>query len=132
VGIRTWSWDIVTLGSLQESPRSGPVSHATLASIEYPAHFEVRRVSRNGGIRWHAPWVNVSHIFADQHVGFEEIDKGAWTVYFGSLDLGRRSCGLTTRPTSVPLAGHDDRIRSMSNSANVTGVHCKLIVLRPT
>lgn len=27
---------------------------------EYPAHFEVRHVSRNGGVRWHNRWVNVS------------------------------------------------------------------------
>ena len=52
------------------------MSHATLASIEYPAHFELRRASRNRGIRWHAHWANVSHILADQHIGFEEIDKG--------------------------------------------------------
>ena len=40
-----------------------------------------------GGLQAH--WVNVSHILADQFIGFEEIDNGVWTVYFGSLDLGR-------------------------------------------
>ena len=70
----------------QPSPRPYP---DRLASIEYPSHFEIRRVSRNGGIRWHAHWVNVSHILAEQYIGLEEIDNGVWTVYFGSLDLGR-------------------------------------------
>jgi putative transposase len=70
----------------QPSPRPYP---DRLTPIEYPSHYEVRRVSRNGGIRWQAHWVNVSHILADQYIGFEEIDNGVWTVYFGTLDLGR-------------------------------------------
>lgn len=60
-----------------------------LPPLEYPGHFEVRRVSRNGGIRWHKHWVNVSHVLAEQPVGFEEIDDGLWTVHFGPLILGR-------------------------------------------
>ena len=32
---------------------------------EYPAHYEVRYVSRNGGVRWHNHWVNVSHVLAE-------------------------------------------------------------------
>lgn len=51
--------------------------------------FERWRVSRNGGIRWEHPWVNVSHLLAEQDVGFEEIDDGLWDVYFGAVWLGR-------------------------------------------
>ncbi len=68
------------------SPRSLPTR---LPPLEYPDHFEVRRVSRNGGIRWHAHWVNVSHVLAEEHIGLEEITDGVWTVYLGPLDLGR-------------------------------------------
>ena len=57
--------------------------------IEYPGHFEVRRVSRNGGIRWNSHWVNVSHVLATEHVGFEEVDDDLWNVYFGPVWLGR-------------------------------------------
>lgn len=60
-----------------------------LPKIEYPAHFEVRRVSRNGGIRWHSQWVCVSHVLGEEYVGLEEIDDGLWEVYFGPLRLGR-------------------------------------------
>ena len=31
-----------------------------LPAITYPAHFELRYVSANGGIRWHCAWVNVT------------------------------------------------------------------------
>ena len=57
--------------------------------ITYPAHFELRRVSRNGGIRWYKNWVNVSHLLAEHNVGFEEVDVGTFDVYFGPVWLGR-------------------------------------------
>ncbi len=55
----------------------------------YPGHFEVRLVSRNGGVRWHKGWVNVSHVLAEEYVGFEEVDDGGWDLYFGPMKLGR-------------------------------------------
>ncbi len=69
-------------------PSSRPYPNR-LPPLQYPAHFEVRRVSRNGGIRWNARWVNVSHLLAEQLVAFEEIDDGLWEVYFGPVKLGR-------------------------------------------
>jgi len=60
-----------------------------ISSIEYPGHFEIRRVSRNGGIRWNSHWVNVSHVLATEFVGLEEVDDDLWNVYFGPVWLGR-------------------------------------------
>ena len=68
------------------SPRPYP---ATVPPLAYPGHFERRRVSRNGGIRWQHRWVNVSHLLAAHDVGFEAIDDGLWNVYFGPVWLGR-------------------------------------------
>lgn len=68
------------------SPRPYP---ERLPRLEYPAHFETRYVSRNGGIRWRSGWVNVSITCAGEYVGLEEVDDGRWDVYFGSLKLGR-------------------------------------------
>jgi putative transposase len=68
------------------SPRPYP---ARLAPLEYPAQCEVRRVSRNGGVRWHDHWVNVSHVLQEQYIAFDEIDDGLWHVYFGDVLLGR-------------------------------------------
>ncbi|CAN5889838.1 integrase core domain-containing protein [soil metagenome] len=68
------------------SPRAYPTR---LPALEYPGHYEVRRVSRNGGIRWHKHWVNVSQTLGEEYVGFVEIDDSEWDVYFGPLRLGR-------------------------------------------
>ena len=62
-----------------------------LAPIEYPDHYEIRRVSNNGGIRWNSNWVNVSHVLGGEYVGLEEVDNELWNVYFGPLHLGRFS-----------------------------------------
>jgi hypothetical protein len=56
---------------------------------EYPGHFEVRKVSKNGGIRWRKGWVNISHSLLAEYVGLEEVDNDLWDVYFGTLKLGR-------------------------------------------
>lgn len=68
------------------SPRPYP---RHLPPLEYPAHFEVRLVSANGGVRWHHDWVNCSHVLAGEYVGFEEVADGIWALYFGPLLLGR-------------------------------------------
>ena len=68
------------------SPRPYP---QRLPPLEYPGHFEVRRVSRNGGIRWKKGWVNISTSIIEQNVGLEEVDDGVWSLYFGSVLLGR-------------------------------------------
>jgi transposase InsO family protein len=70
----------------QASPRAYPKK---VHALEYPAHFETRYVSYNGGIRWNCDWVNVSITCAGQWVGLEEIDNGIWNVYFGPVKLGR-------------------------------------------
>ena len=68
------------------SPRPYP---NRLPEPQYPGHFEVRKVSRNGGIRWKKGWVNISHSLLEQNVGLEEVDDGVWSLYFGPLLLGR-------------------------------------------
>jgi hypothetical protein len=68
------------------SPRPYPLC---LPPLEYPGHYEVRRVSRNGGIRWQKQWVNVSQTLGEQYVALVEIDDGEWDGYFGPLRLGR-------------------------------------------
>jgi len=70
----------------QPSPRPYPKK---VLELQYPAHFETRYVSHNGGIRWNCDWVNVSITCAGEYVGLEEIDNGIWNVYFGPVKLGR-------------------------------------------
>jgi len=59
-----------------------------LRRLTYPEHFEIRRVSTNGGIRWNKRWVNVSHILATLPVGLEPLASGTWNVFFGPVRLG--------------------------------------------
>jgi putative transposase len=68
------------------SPRPLP---ARLPAVEYPGHFRVYYVSRNGGIRFGNRWVNLTHVLIEEFVGLEEVDDGVWNVYFGSFLLGR-------------------------------------------
>jgi len=37
-------------------------------------------VSHNGGIRWQAEWVNVSHVLGAEYVGLQEIADGEWDL----------------------------------------------------
>jgi len=55
-------------------PYRGPVE-----PLEYPGHFELRKVSRNGGIRWQKAWVNVSHVLAEETVGLERSPTASGT-----------------------------------------------------
>jgi hypothetical protein len=68
--------------SLREMPDKLP-------QLEYPGHFQVRRVSLNGGIRWKHHWVRVSQRLGEEYIGIEEIDNGIHEVYFGPIYLGR-------------------------------------------
>lgn len=65
-----------------------PMPHR-IPAPEYPAHFDVRLVSRNGGIRWKGEWLNVGHSLIEEPVGFEEVEDGIWSVFFASLLIGR-------------------------------------------
>jgi len=60
-----------------------------IRAYDYPLHFEVRRVSRNGGIRWKHLRVNVSQTLMEEYIGFEEIEDGIFNVYFYDLLIGR-------------------------------------------
>ena len=79
--------DLETPATLfRASPRPFP---DPIPPLEYPAHYETRYVSYNGGIRWKSQWVNVSITCAGEYVGLEEVDNDIWNVYFGPLKLGR-------------------------------------------
>jgi len=68
------------------SPRPLP---KRIEPVRYPAHFETRLVSTNGGIRWRSQWVAVTTTCAGHHIGLEQVDHQIWDVYFGPVKLGR-------------------------------------------
>ena len=69
-------------GSKREMPRK-------LEHWDYPSHFKVRYVSRNGGIRWHHKRVPVTHTLQEEYIGFEEVDDGIYNVYYCDYLIGR-------------------------------------------
>jgi putative transposase len=68
------------------SPRAFP---QVLPEPQYPGHFEVRRVSRNGGVRWKSAWLNVGHSLIEEPVGFEQVADGVWDAWFMNVRIGR-------------------------------------------
>lgn len=70
----------------EASPRPFP---AKLPPIEYPAHFEKRLMSRNGGFRWASKRIPLSHLLEGQCIGLEEVGDGIWDVYYSNVRLGQ-------------------------------------------
>lgn len=69
----------------QPSTRAYP---GRLREVEYPAHWEVRRVAPGGQIRWRANYVFVAHALAGEPVGLEQIDDDRWRVWFSFYEIG--------------------------------------------
>ncbi len=60
-----------------------------LPELTYPGHYEVRRVRPKGDIKWQGRQIFISETLQRQPVGLEEVDDGLWSLYFGSVLLGR-------------------------------------------
>lgn len=57
--------------------------------MTYPGHFELRDVRAKGDIRWQGQRLFLSDVLKRETVGLEEVDDGLWSVYFGTVLLGR-------------------------------------------
>jgi putative transposase len=68
--------------SLQGYPRHLP-------ALEYPGHWDVRRVRAGGIVSWRNADVFLSEALRGEDVAFEEVDDGIWTVHFGRVPLAR-------------------------------------------
>jgi putative transposase len=58
-------------------------------TIEYPGHFEVRRVSPTGQVSWRDRPLHLTEVLAGERVGWEEVDDGIWIVSFAAVRLAR-------------------------------------------
>ena len=67
------------------SPRNYP---SRIREPEYPLHFEVRRVKRDGQIKWRGETYFVSEILRRLPIGLERIDDDCWRIHFGPLAIG--------------------------------------------
>jgi putative transposase len=57
--------------------------------VDYPGHLEVRLVSTNGCVTWQGAPLFLAAPLAGEHVAFEEVDDGVWTLYFARVALAR-------------------------------------------
>jgi putative transposase len=69
-------------------PSSKPFP-ARLKEVTYPGHFELRRITHVGALRWRSERIFLSSVLARHTVGMEEIDDGVWSVYFAKHLLAR-------------------------------------------
>jgi transposase InsO family protein len=67
------------------SPKPYP---ARLADPEYDAAHQVRRIRRNGRIKWRGDLVFISTALRGEVIGLAETDGGDWTVRFMHVELG--------------------------------------------
>lgn len=56
--------------------------------LEYPGHFEIRRVSGDCTLRWKGRKVFVSSLLKKRSVALEQVGDGVWSVFFGPVHLG--------------------------------------------
>jgi hypothetical protein len=68
------------------SPRVYPPQ---LPPREYPGHFLVKRVTHAGTIRFQHRLLFLANALKEHHVGLEESDEGIWSLYLGSVLLGK-------------------------------------------
>lgn len=69
-------------------PSSRPYPTAVLGP-QYPGHYEKRRVSNAGCIRFKTRVLFVSQAIKKEWIGLEEVDNGVWSVYFYDVLLAR-------------------------------------------
>lgn len=58
-------------------------------ALEYPGHFDVRRVSCIGQVSWQGAPLFLSLALVGEDVAFEEVDDALWTIRFGATAIGR-------------------------------------------
>ena len=68
------------------SPRHMPI---VVPDLEYPSHFELRRIQTDGKFTWKQTKIYVSQALGDEIVGIEEISDGTHVVRLGDVELGR-------------------------------------------
>jgi hypothetical protein len=88
---------------------------ARVPPVDYPGHMEVRLVSSNGCISWTGAPLFLATPLAGEHVAFEEVDDGLWTLHFATVALARYDQRRRTL-LPLPLAATGGRSASSAGS----------------
>ena len=85
-----------------------------LREPEYPDKAAVRRVHRNGAIRWRGAEIDLSEALVGEPVGLIERRDSGWTVHYGPIELGvidhrgdrlrrpKKARGFVDNPSGLP------------------------------
>ena len=68
--------------------RAYPDGSSLRSSTPTTSRSEKSERATNGGIRWHARWINISSALGNEFIGLEPIGPALWQVYFGPTTLG--------------------------------------------
>jgi transposase InsO family protein len=106
--------------------RSGRAYPTTLAEVEYPGHFEVRRVRSTGEIKWQGACVYLSEALVGELVGLDAVSDRHWKIAFGPIELGlfdthTRQLLAHTRPTRRERAAARSARAVLGNSSRPSG-----------
>jgi putative transposase len=88
-----------------------------LREPEYSSDHEVRRVRRNGEIRWQGATIYISEALIGEPIGLFEQDDGHWAISYGPIVLGliaHRSDRL--KSPKRPACGRVDNARALPTS----------------
>lgn len=69
----------------QASPRPYPEQ---IPAIDYPSHYEVRKVCSGGIFGWRSRLIFAGHSLVGERVGLIEIEDGLWRVSYADVELG--------------------------------------------
>lgn len=58
-----------------------------LPSLEYPAHFLVKKITTGGTFRFQHKLLYLANAMVDQRIGLEETDDGIWAIHFNTVLL---------------------------------------------
>ncbi len=67
-----------------------------LRAPEPEAGETMRKVRRNGGIKWRGGAVHIGEALTGEPVGLAETEDGRWTVRYGPVLLGLHRCIAAT------------------------------------
>jgi len=59
-----------------------------LPEVDYPGHFELRKVDSRGRITWKNTEIFVSEALYRERIGLEEVDDGIWSIYLAQTLIG--------------------------------------------
>ena len=71
--------------SYQPSTRPYPTR---IPEVDYPSHYEVRKVCSGGLFTWRSQPVFIGHALIGENIGMVEIEDGLWRVCFATMELG--------------------------------------------